>query len=289
MIRLIALELLKLRRRWLIWILLGLLVAGEALTIFGGYYLAVSGTMTFLDERGQVMPIAAVLPNFVLPGALRAVLGLAQQLGGWLLVILTAVMMGMEEAYGTQRLILSSGIGRTRYLTVKLITMLIVVIGFVGVALVSGIGFAMMVAGQAERAISPTVVEGSVWLLSVGMIMRTLFALMVPVVIAFTATVLSRSQTIGIAVGLGYFLVESAANGMLNLLGDTGRQLLLLLPGTHIQALMARNQLNSQGLIPEYLPPVPLAVLVLLGYGLLCLGLTWMIFVRRDVRSGSAQ
>jgi len=80
MTRLVGLELLKLRRRWLIWILLGLLVAGEALTIFGGYYLAVSGTMTFLDERGQILPIEMVLPNFILPGALRAVLGLT---AGW--------------------------------------------------------------------------------------------------------------------------------------------------------------------------------------------------------------
>jgi hypothetical protein len=93
--RLVRLELLKLRRRWLIWILLGLLVAGEALTIFGGYYLAVSGTMTFLDERGQILPIEMVLPNFILPGALRAVLGLTQQVGSWLLVILTAVVIGM--------------------------------------------------------------------------------------------------------------------------------------------------------------------------------------------------
>jgi hypothetical protein len=106
MTRLVGLELLKLRRRWLIWILLGLLVAGEALTIFGGYYLAVSGTMTFLDERGQILPIEMVLPNFILPGALRAVLGLTQQVGIWLLVILTAVVIGMEEAYGTLRQIL---------------------------------------------------------------------------------------------------------------------------------------------------------------------------------------
>jgi len=141
MTRLVGLELLKLRRRWLIWILLGLLVAGEALTIFGGYYLAVSGTMTFLDERGQILPIEMVLPNFILPGALRAVLGLTQQVGSWLLVILTAVVIGMEEAYGTLRQILISGIGRTRYLVMKLITLFIVVVSFVGTAVISGIGF----------------------------------------------------------------------------------------------------------------------------------------------------
>jgi ABC-2 type transport system permease protein len=287
--RLVRLELLKLRRRWLIWILLGLLVAGEALTIFGGYYLAVSGTMTFLDERGQILPIEMVLPNFILPGALRAVLGLAQQVGSWLLVILTAVVIGMEEAYGTLRQILISGIGRTRYLVMKLITLFIVVVSFVGTAVISGMGFALIVANVAEIPITPTPVEGSVWLSSFAMAVRTIVALTVPVVIAFVATLLSRSQTIGIAIGLVYFLAESVVNGLLALLGEAGQQIALLLPGTHIQALMAHNQFNSQGLIPGYLPSQPIAGLVLLSYILVLLGIAWALFVRRDIRSGSSQ
>lgn len=289
MIHLVLLELWKLCRRWLFWIVLGALLASEAIVIIGGYYLTTNGAITVLDEHGQVLPAAIVQPHFILPGALPVIAGVIQQVGSWLLVILAAVLIGMEEGYGTLRIILSRGVSRTAYVAAKLITILFITIIVVGLTTASGIGATFIVATFSLTPIEPLPIAGPIWLIGIVLIIRVIISLIVPIMIAFSAALLSRSQTTGITIGLGYFFVTAILSGFLKGVGEVGQQIWVLLPGAHIETLMSHNQLSRDIVIPPYLPSQPVAVLVLLGYALLLATISWIVLQRRDIYGGTAQ
>lgn len=289
MMHLVSLELRKLCQRWLFWIMLGALLASEVIVIIGGYYLTTNGTITVLDEHGHVLPAAIVQPYFILPGALPVIAGVIQQVGSWLLVILAAILIGMEEGYGTLRIILSRGVNHTTYLAAKLITILVMILMFVGLAMASGIGAAFIVATFSLTPIEPLPIEGNLWMTGLELILRVIITFIVPIMIAFSAALLSRSQTAGIAIGLGYFVITAMLSGFLKGIGEVGQRIWVLLPGAHIETLMAYNQLSRDIVIPSYLPSQPIAVLVLLGYALLLAGISWMTLQRRDIYGGTAQ
>jgi len=208
-----------------------------------------------------------------------------------LLIVLTAVALGMEESYGTLRVILSTGVGRARYLAGKLGMLAVMAVVFVLVALAAGVLAALVVGATARTPIHPVAVAGSAALAVGGMTLRTIGVLCIPVALTFFATVLSRSRSIGQAVGLGYILVFDNILGLaLDGLGATA--LRPLLPGRDIAAILALNHFGpcSSPITcarTSGLPPVPVAALALLGYTALFVVGAWLVFRRRDI-AGSA-
>ena len=159
--RVIAWELVKLGKRPLTWALLTLLAAGVAVALLGFYALGSSGQVTFYDKNGQVTSAAQGLANFILPGALKSTLDVTQQLASWLLVVLTATALGMEEAYGTLRVMLSTGLGRTGYLLGKLAALGIVIVASVLASLVVGLGCGLLIGAAAGGSVQPLSVAGN--------------------------------------------------------------------------------------------------------------------------------
>ena len=115
------------------------------------------------------------------------------------------------------------------------------------------------------------------------MALRTIGVLGVPVLLTFCATILSRSQVVGTAIGLGSYLLEAVAQRLLAMLGAQAQHLTLLLPGRDIAAIMALNRFDRHGAAFAALPPVPSAVAALVGYAVLFLAVSWIVFRRRDL------
>ncbi|KKL10286.1 hypothetical protein LCGC14_2557350, partial [marine sediment metagenome] len=106
----LAAELLKLRKRWLPYVLLLPLVALLALQTFAAYFAGWRG------ERDVEALRAAVLP-WSLPG----LLDLTQYFGAILVAVLAASAVGTEHGWGTVRQALIRGQTRSQYLTTQLL------------------------------------------------------------------------------------------------------------------------------------------------------------------------
>ncbi|MCC6607613.1 MAG: ABC transporter permease subunit [Anaerolineae bacterium] len=265
------------------WIVIGLGIISVVGTLVGAYNLMLNNSL-ISATTDQAIPVEEGIVNFILPGALPSALGVARTVGSWLLIIFTAIFIGMEDAWGTLRVMLSTGISRGQYLAGKLGALLVVVVGFVLVALVSGGLTAVFIQNTTSIPLPDQAANGrllgSLFLMS----WRVVVALYVPVLLTFCTTILSRSQVTGIAIGLGYFLFEAIMKNAFNSLGAVGDTLRPLLIGYDIATLMELNSFHLDRL-PELSPSVGEAWLALGVYGVLFVGLSWFVFMKRDITS----
>ncbi len=280
---LIRLELLKIWKRPLTWIVFILGVVSVVGTIVGAYNLMLNNSL-INTTTNQAIPLEEGIANFTLPGALPSALSIARTVGSWLLIIFTAIFIGMEEAWGTLRVMLSTGITRGQYLAGKLGALLAIVIGFVLVSLISGSITAVIIQGTTTIPLPNQPVDGRILSNLFLMSFRVIVVLYIPVLLAFCATILSRSQVTGIAIGLGYFLFEAIMKNAFNSLGPTGDTLRPLLIGYDVATLMELNSFNLKHL-PELSPSLGEAWLALAVYGALFIGISWFVFKKRDITS----
>ena len=280
---LIRLELLKIWKRPLTWIVFGLGVISVVGTIVGAYNLMLNNNL-YNTTTNQAIPLEVGIANFILPGVLPSALSMARTVGSWLLIIFTAIFIGMEDAWGTLRVVLSSGISRGQYLAGKLGALLVIVIGFVLVALISGAVTAVIIQNSTTITLPEQPMDGHILGSLSKMSLRVIVALYIPVLLTFCATILSRSQVTGIAIGLGYFLFEAIMKNAFNSLGPIGEALRPLLIGYDIATLMQLNSFNLDTL-PELSPSISEAWLALAVYSVLFVGISWFVFKKRDITS----
>lgn len=282
-VSLIGLELLKIWKRPLTWIIISLGVISVVGTIVGAYNLLLNNNL-YSATTDQMIPLEKGIVNFVLPGALSSALGMARTVGSWLLIIFTAIFVGVEDAWGTLRVMLSSGISRGQYLAGKLGALLVIVMGFVLVALISGAVTAFVIQSTTTIARPEQTVDGHLLGSLLMMGFRVIVALYIPVLLTFCATILSRSQVTGIAIGLGYFLFEAIMKNAFDSLGPVGDMLRPLLIGYDVATLMELNNFNLDRL-PDLSPSVTEAWLALIIYGVLFISISWFVFEKRDITS----
>lgn len=282
-VSLIRLELLKIWKRPLTWIVIGLGVISVVGTIVGAYNLMLNNNL-INTATDQAIPLEEGIANFTLPGALPSALSIARTVGSWLLIIFTAIFIGMEDAWGTLRVMLSTGISRGQYLAGKLGALLVIVVGFVLVALISGAVTAVIIQSTTAIPLPEQTVDGRVLGTLFMMSLRVTVVLYIPVLLTFCATILSRSQVTGIAIGLGYFLFEAIMKNTFNSLGALGETLRPILIGYDVATLMALNSFDLESL-PELSPSVGEAWLALASYGVLFVGASWFVFQKRDITS----
>ncbi len=280
---LIRLEMLKIWKHSLTWIVIGLGVISVVGTIVGAYNLMLSNNLVN-STTNQVIPLEEGIVNFILPGALPSALSIARTVGSWLLIIFTAIFVGMEDAWGTLRVMLSTGISRGQYLAGKLGALFVIVIGFVLLALITGSITAVVIQNTTSIPIQNKIIDGQMLGSLVLMSWRVIAALYILVLLTFCATILSRSQVAGIAIGLGYFLFEAIMKNAFNSLGPVGDTLRPLLIGYDVATLMELNSFHLDSL-PELSPSISEAWLALAVYALLFVGISWFVFQRRDITS----
>jgi ABC-2 type transport system permease protein len=186
----------KLRRRWLPWIMLGVLLVVSQLFVWVSY------SVNRSEQSGDTYA------SFTLPGSIPNVLGLAHSIGVILVVILTASVLGTEYRWRTIRSILARGTGRWQYMAGKIVLLillaggaLLIVMAVTAVSsLIAGALAGDAPAGSSDSArwIDVPIAFGKAW-----------FSFLPYIALATFFTVLTTSSAAGMAISLVYYYVES--------------------------------------------------------------------------------
>ncbi len=193
MIRLVGAELLKLRKRWASYIVLGVLVGLMALI-----YLLIG----LASPRGG--------GNLVLrfPDAYAVINQLVFGLGSLLAVSYAAAIGGADWTWGVLRVIVARGEGRSRYVLAKAAGIGIVLVIGVLIAYAAGIALTAMAAGIGGSSMGAPFSPAGVDTLTRSLLFGSI-VLLQRAAIGYAVAVLTRSQVAGVVVGIILYLGES--------------------------------------------------------------------------------
>ena len=267
MLNLIGVEILKLRKRWMPYVLLVVLLVSILIPIIVSYI----NYQSHVDKL-QIMDWKEAL---VLPNAMQNIFSSIPGLGIILVAILAASTIGAEYGWGTLRQTLARGISRPKYLTSKLLS--------IGIVAVIGVLITIAV-GLIATIITSMVIEGEItWGSFVGYFFaslgRTLLVLIVYISMATFFSVLLRSSALGIMVTIAWFIGESIIGGLLSMssgwLADIPKYLIMF----NTNELMALNSLNPQGDITPWWQSIG----ILFAYSTVFIAASYYRFQRQDL------
>jgi ABC-type transport system involved in multi-copper enzyme maturation permease subunit len=270
-ILLLQIELLKLVRRPLTWLLLLL-----QLGILGlGTLLNVLALRRVAPEREEVL-----LRGLLLPDSLANAAQFLAVFGAMLLATLTAAAVGGEYSWGTLRQQLATGVGRMPWLAAKLVALVGMALGLIVLSLLANALVAVVVARTHGVPILLAPLELS-WLLA--LVARTTLALLMPMALAFLIAVLARSQLLALAAALGTLLVDQFASPILWSLGTPwAMELIQFFPFWCVRSLLAFNFRVLPADLPNMMSEER-ALLTLASYTVGCATAALLIFRSRDV------
>lgn len=241
-------------------------------------------------EQARQEELRTVSTPLRLPTSLNVAVQFALTPSTIFIIILVGTITGGEYSIGTVRLLFSRGPTRTQFLLAKL-----------GVALVAlVIGMLLMVllgvlTGQALNPLSGFAQSSD--FLSAGWIGHALLYVLIAMlnwfmfgVIAIFFSTLGRSTVAGIVGALTWFFVEPVLGGLLGVIGNFSQgpfgNLLKAIPdyfiGNNFGALLGDQTHYLFGSSPPTLSIIH-ALIVLLCYFVLFIGLTWWLNNSRDI------
>ena len=195
----------KLRRRWIPWILLGIVVFLTQGLVWGGY--VAYHLVDEVSEEGlsdftlsSILTFdSSILPLLVIP-----------------IMILAASVVGVEYGLGTLRTTLTRGVGRWQLLGAKLIMLMVAgIAGFIVLsaflAIASGViaGIAVIIPPAEGKALIGT--EPQAWLDAAIGAGKVVYALAPYVALAVFLAVVTQSTAQGISISMSYYLLELIA------------------------------------------------------------------------------
>jgi ABC-type transport system involved in multi-copper enzyme maturation permease subunit len=270
-ILLIQIELLKLVRRPLTWLLL-LLQLG---TLGLGTLLNVLALRRAAPEREELL-----LRGLLLPDSLANAAQFLAIFGAMFLATLTAAAVGSEYSWGTLRQQLATGVGRLPWLAAKLVALVGMALGLIVLSLLASALVAVVVARTHGVPTLLAPVELS-WLLA--LVGRTTLTLLMPMALAFLIAVLARSQLLALAAALGALIADQFASPILWSLGTPwALELIQFFPFWCIRSLLAFNFRVLPADLPNLMSEER-ALLTLASYTAGCVAAALLIFRSRDV------
>jgi ABC-2 type transport system permease protein len=285
MTRLIAAELLKLRKRNMTWILLGILVGIMMLLhllLFAISRLTLPGTTS-----GEVTNLQNLLG---LPLALPFALSILASFGAVLAVILMASSTGNEYNWRTIRLALISAESRARFLAAKVISVAIIILIGMVAGLATGFIMSLITTAIGGNSFDFSFASGSYIWQQFTQFWRTFFVIFLFSLLGFVFAVLGRSAMPGIAVSIGILFLEPIITGFMRLAGGWVSSVPNYLFSANANAINALNQLPGRfgggggfGGLNVELPSVTHAFVVLGIYMLVFLAAGFYLFHKRDV------
>ena len=195
-------------------------------------------------------------------------------IGPILIMILAASIVGSEYGYGTLRTVLAGGIGRWKFLSAKILLLIrmcsdaLIVISLFAAA--SSLAIAILTPDETGG-----LADSGKWSEVVLIFLKTVYGLLPFIALSAFVTVLTTSRGVGIALSVGYFIMESILATLLRLnytLPDVADYLL-------IQAFMSWTTIPSELNSSETLG----VFVAILGYTVLLVAATTWIFKRRDI------
>ena len=194
--------------------------------------------------------------------------------GPLLIMILAASLLGSEYGWGTLRTVLAGGIGRWRFLSAKILLLLrlcsdaLIVISVLAVA--SSLTAALIPPGETGG-----LADSGRWTDAVIIFFKALYGFLPFIALSVLATVLTSSRGVGIALSVGYFMVESIAAPLLRL-NDT------LAEATDFLLIQSFRSWTDAPIAAETSDAVQ-SFVVILAYTVLFVAATSWIFKRRDI------
>ena len=287
--RLIVAELLKVRKRWLPYVLLLLMLLGA------GFQVWMVGYLSWRSNDAEFA--GAALRSFVLPWSLSTLLDSGQFWGSVLVGILTASIVATEYNWGTVRQALVRGQTRSDYLTLKLVGIAIIAVVSLAVALAAGLLFSIIASAMADQPITfdvrggPSVAEAFLMMLRAG------YCIMPYGFFAFCITVIGRSTAMGVGGTIFFVLGDSILREILVGIGGAAADVAAFLPAHNVSAVMAANRIGTgevsslafrdSTVFASALPDPAAAALVLAVYCAAFLAIAYFVFNRRDLTAGS--
>ena len=220
--------------------------------------------------------------GFTLPNSITQSIAIVSSfrpiaVGPILIMILAASIVGSEYGYGTLRTVLAGGVERWKFLFAKVLLLirmssdaLIVIALF---AVVSSLAIALLSSDETGG-----LADSGKWSEVVMIFLETVYGLLPFIALAVFATVLTSSRGAGMAISIGYFIVESILAPLLRLsdsLADIADYLL-------IQAFLSWTTVPSE--LDSF--ETVCVFLAILAYTIALAAATAWIFKRRDI-SGS--
>lgn len=275
-------EFLKMRKRWMPYVLFLVMVIGAAALIWTiGYLSWKEDDLEFQDSA---------LRTFAYPYSVPALLDSGQFWGSAIFVgILATSTLATEHNWGTIRPMLSSGVSRARYLTAKLLIITLVSIASLLLALGVGLLFSLWATSLAD--VNTNVPGGFTAGDFAVMVLRTALCIVPYGLLAFALTVISRSTALGIAGTMGYMTLEAIIVAIFGTGGSIFQDARILFLGHNVTPLMAENRIagldyNSiafRDIDEASQPGVWTATFVILAESAVFLAASFIVFLRRDI------
>lgn len=279
MTALVRMELLKLAKRPMTWVLALLLLSIIGLGPVGGVL-----ELRSVDEAART----DMLNNLTLPGIIPWFAQTLYIFASIMLVIFAASTIGSEYSWGTLRPFLATGMPRVRFLAAKLLALALVGLAFTALPLLLCALLAVPIALLNDRPAFGFTVDLA-WLLDlVAIVGRCYLAVMTPALIAFMIGLAGRSQAAGIGAALGLQITELVVSTMLLSLNlNWAKTVVNFLPGQNSLTLVGNYAAFGSPHLPPGIPGEWRIIATLSTYCIVCLAIALALFGRRDIR-GSA-
>jgi len=271
----VVMEIDKLLRRPMVWITFLLMTCGT-----GGMML-----LAYLSTRASGISAtqrSARIANFALPHGIDRSFEILGQLGMILMVVVGALIIGSEFSWGTVRTMLETGISRAKFVAAKLIVLVVLSTIFLLCAEIAGVIGSLLVTLLSGNHVTLGTVDAH-WfgayarsLVLIDLIFVTLG------IVAFAVSTITRSVAAGIAVGIGWLVLEQVLRVFLASLGSLGDRITKALLTTNISALIQHVGIFP-GRVEPGSPGVWQAVGVLVLYCVVLVAASATVFIRRDV------
>lgn len=284
LLRLIGVELYKIRRRVMSIVLLaiGLVAAIGTFAIIGIFAIA-------LIHNGNTLGVSAST-LLRLPDSLNLATAIAQNIGRLLIIILAGSIIGGEYSHGTFRLILTRGPSRSQFVLMKIGAILVCIfIGFLMMVL-TGVIAGLLLSPFTGIAQSFNFLTGAWVLHAILYLLAAMLDLFIYAMLALCLATLGRSTAAGVAGAIAWALLEPVVSNLLLVIGYLNKSPL----GHFISAvpdyLIGNNTsalLQNQGQYLLNTAAAPLsnwhALLVLVVYLAIFIGVAWYVTFKRDV------
>ncbi|MDQ2787589.1 MAG: ABC transporter permease [Chloroflexota bacterium] len=267
-------ELFKLRKRPMTWWMLGIMAAITTLVFTINYQIGHHSTNPRTARNA--------LNNALLPNGVHTAVSAGNALWGTLTIIAVAVVVGNEFQYGTLRTQLAMGLRRMPYVLSKAIAVFLAAIIGLIIIVAFGVGLSVILTAVDGAPMAWSGAFGQEFWQTLGVQVlgtATRFAL------ALFITLLARQVVAGVAVVLGYTILEGTITSILTGFGGGWAKAVNFFLTPNQRALMYGLD-RSQNFNKELFSP-PIAIALLVAYAIIFFIISLVIFNRRDVK-GSA-
>lgn len=311
MLRLIGVELFKLKKRWLVYALLVALLAFTIIPIINDYAnynnilndypeietidIEITGDQnndinvilndgsTHSEHQLKMKAIQAAYAKrtFGLPTSMESAFGSIAGLGSLLVIILAASAIGSEYGWGTLRQMLIKGTGRAGYLISKLTGISIVAVIGILLALLAGFITSLITTAMAGGGISFDFLT----LDFIGYMFSAFGGLLLTLLVYFSLatlfSVLLRSVTSGMVIGVVFIYADLIIVALLTQANNWWANLVPYTIGHNISIISDLFTMNG-----DSESSILKAIAILLGYCIVFLGISFYSFRRQDITTG---